>query len=308
MASQLMSVNGPQSWVEQTYSPAAVAGVSVLVVAATISFFAVLYMIAAIIITSYHNSHAFLRSHLGAYFLSLVLAEAIQAIGSLLSARWIALHAVTAGTFCAAQGALKNAGNVSTALWTMVIAFHTFCVVFLRFNAPTWVFYTTLGGVWVVVGVNLVLGPGVVQTVAGGPFWGVSGYWCWITDEYRLAQFMMEYFFMFLTATISGILYVIIFLRLRGNIIDVDESDPDRSPTAPRRSRFRYRLVHAQQPYPVIYIVLVLPIAACRWAEIFGKSVPFGMTIFADTVFVLSGLINAILYSTTRPVPPVPTV
>lgn len=42
------------------------------------------------------------------------------------------MREVQAGRFCATQGALKNAGNVSTSLWTLVIAIHTFTLVFLK--------------------------------------------------------------------------------------------------------------------------------------------------------------------------------
>jgi hypothetical protein len=44
--------------------------------------------------------------------------------------------------------------------------------------------------------------------------------------------------------------------------------------------------------YPVAYVILVLPIAAVRWSETYGAEVPFGVTIFADTVFLLSGTLS----------------
>jgi hypothetical protein len=37
------------------------------------------------------------------------------------------------------------------------------------------------------------------------------------------------------------------------------------------------------------YVVLVLPATASRWSETYGGQVPFAVTIFADSVFVLSG-------------------
>ena len=41
--------------------------------------------------------------------------------------------------------------------------------------------------------------------------------------------------------------------------------------------------------YPVAYVVLILPIAACRWSATYNGNVPFAATIFADAVFLLSG-------------------
>jgi Slime mold cyclic AMP receptor len=112
-----------------------------------------------------------------------------------MSARWIALREVHAGRFCAAQGALKNAGNVSTSLWTLVIAIHTFTLVFLKVRVPQKVLYATLVLVWLFVGFLVILGPAALQRPEKGPFWGVSGSWCWITTNYVAEQFAMEYLF-----------------------------------------------------------------------------------------------------------------
>lgn len=77
------------------------------------------------------------------------------------------------------------------------------------------------------------------------------------------------------------------------------------------------------------YTVLLLPIAACRFAEWSGHQVPFGATIFrfavsfvaqtvwylsyndltySDSVFLLSGFVNVVLFLTTRRVLPMHTV
>lgn len=56
--------------------------------------------------------------------------------------------------------------------------------------------------------------------------------------------------------------------------------------------------------YPVAYTVLILPIAACRYASFAGHKVPFAATIFSGAVFMLSGLVNTILFASTRRVVP----
>ena len=45
----------------------------------------------------------------------------------------------------------------------------------------------------------------------------------------------------------------------------------------------------------------VLPIAIVRFRAFRGDHVPIAATVFADVIFSLSGLFNAILYSFTRP-------
>jgi hypothetical protein len=56
--------------------------------------------------------------------------------------------------------------------------------------------------------------------------------------------------------------------------------------------------------YPVVYTILIVPIAGARFAAFAGKEVPYEVTIFADTVFMLSGFVNAVLFTTTRRVVP----
>jgi hypothetical protein len=72
-------------------------------------------------------------THLHYYFLSLLLSEILQAIGGILSIKWVVegvsydpcltvleayslLQVIKDGTLCMVQGALKNMGDVGTAL------------------------------------------------------------------------------------------------------------------------------------------------------------------------------------------------
>lgn len=66
------------------------------------------------------SDYLFLQSNLGLYFVSLLLANAVAAIGSVMSIHWVVERRVEAGSFCTAQGVVKNIGNVATALWTLV--------------------------------------------------------------------------------------------------------------------------------------------------------------------------------------------
>jgi len=53
--------------------------------------------------------------------------------------------------------------------------------------------------------------------------------------------------------------------------------------------------------YPVAYTIIILPIAVARFT---GGDVPFGVTIFCDTIYLLSGAVNAILFTATRRILP----
>lgn len=48
------------------------------------------------------------------------------------------------------------------------------------------------------------------------------------------------------------------------------------------------------------YTIIILPIAAARFSSFAGSDVPFAATIFCDTVFLFSGLVNVVLFTCTR--------
>ena len=56
--------------------------------------------------------------------------------------------------------------------------------------------------------------------------------------------------------------------------------------------------------YPVAYTILVIPIVSTRIATFIGAPVPYQVTIFTASIFMLSGFVNAVLFTTTRRVLP----
>lgn len=296
-------------------------GSTVLCVIAGISFASVLSLLIVMAVSAFRSLKSgasdqlmFVRTHVAAYFVSLLFSDFIQALGSLMSIQWVMEHGITLGVPCTAQGAIKNGGNVGTALWSMVIAIHTFCILFLGFRPRDFALYGTLVGVWSLVGFIVVVGPAVVETSARGPYFGIAGIWCWITDPYQNERLLLEYLWMFSSAFISFVLYVLVFLKLRGNIV-----------VSGWRIRFRRRSsapswdmqtgkdqIDAQTMgiarqmlwYPIAYIVIILPIAVVRYLEWMGHTMPEPILIFSDAVFLFSGFINTILFCTTRRILP----
>ncbi|KAF8577435.1 hypothetical protein K439DRAFT_553971 [Ramaria rubella] len=305
--------NGNSVVTHVLYSQTESHGPLALAIAAGVSLCSVTAMLVAIAINGFKTQHEFIRSQVGAYFLSLVLSDLLQASGSIMNARWVVIQGVTTGPLCTAQAALKQTGNVGTALWSLIIAIHTFSLLFIRLRISNAVFFSILGGVWVFIGFVVMMGPVLLQQDTLGPFWGISGYWCWITDAYRVEQLTDEYLFMFITALVSIVLYTLIFFRLRGNIQGfglqirfrrVREPWVENAVDDSQMSTVGKQMLW----YPMAYTIIILPIAACRWSIIFGHEVPYGATMAADSIFVLSGFVNAILYSTTRKIVTLPTV
>jgi len=249
------------------------------------------------------------RTHVAAYFVSLLVSDLIQAIGSILNAHWISQRAVEVGSLCSAQGVLKQIADVSTAVWTMVIATHTFCLLFLELKSSRFTLIATLISGWSGIAAVVIAGPAAMDTVHHGPFYGISGYWCWIGPHWNGSRVGLDYLFMFMAAFFSFLLYMAIFLRMRGNIIVEGRRISFRiKKAAPWRGKqFESQaLTIARQMllYPVAYTILILPIAASRFSAFAGEDVPFGVTVFSAAVFLLSGIVNVTLFTMTRRILP----
>ena len=51
------------------------------------------------------------------FFVSLLVANILQAIGTLINSEWVNKRNAVSGGLCSAQGGIKQAGNVGIALW-----------------------------------------------------------------------------------------------------------------------------------------------------------------------------------------------
>ena len=53
--------------------------------------------------------------------------------------------------------------------------------------------------------------------------------------------------------------------------------------------------------FPAVYILNILPNSVVRWIQFNGGTTPYQATLFANTIFSLSGTFNLILFLWTRP-------
>jgi hypothetical protein len=153
-----------------------------------------------------------------------------------------------------------------------------------------------------------------------GPYYGISSYWCWIAPTYRIARYATDYLFMTAAAAFSFILYSLAFFRLRGNIsvagnkisfhprpeVGNGRMSDETTTEAHERRIGLYLTTVARHMlwYPIVYIILVLPVAISRLSTFSGVSVPFSVTIFTAAVFMLHGFLNTVLFCTTRTILP----
>jgi len=312
--------NGSDLTVMVKYTLRETNGVTVLIVASCLSLAAVFGLLTAISISAFNtrksrDSHLFVRTHVAGYFVSMLVCDMLQAIGSIINAAWVRHQMVELGTLCMAQGAVKQTSDVGTAIWTLIIAIHTFCILFLEWKIRTYALWATLVFGWSTIFALVMIGPATLNTEQRGSFFGVSGYWCWISEEYEAERVTLDYMIMWSSAFFSFILYTLVFLRLRGNIVvsgwRVRFRRRQSSGLATFRSQSSDKLLGIARQmllYPIAYTVLILPIAAARFTSWSGREVPFEATIFCDTIFLLMGAVNVVLFTTTRRVLPPQTV
>ncbi|EPQ57650.1 hypothetical protein GLOTRDRAFT_137912 [Gloeophyllum trabeum ATCC 11539] len=301
--------------VKSLYTGQEKSGIVILIAASAISCVAVLGLLSAISLSAFNtrtsaSPHLFVRTHVAAYFMSLMVSDLMQVVGSIMNAKWVHEMAVTYEHFCTIQACIKQAADIGLALWSLIIAVHTFNVLFLRLEVPRVALYVTIVGGWSTVAALVIAGP-ATSSNQDGPFYGISGYWCWITDLYATKRFVLDYMIMFISALLSFVLYALIFLRLRGILIVEGRHisfrvRPALSGSLGNRMNESYvaSVTRRMLLYPIAYTIIILPIAVVRFVEWSGHNVSFSLTIACDTVYLFSGAINAILFSTTRRILP----
>ncbi|KAI0641914.1 hypothetical protein C8Q79DRAFT_1113248 [Trametes meyenii] len=313
-------LNGHQFVLRRPYTESEARGVLVLAVVSCISATSVAGLLLAMAVSAYNtrklaSPKLFVRSHVAVYFTCMLLCEVAQTIGSIMNLRWYKQMMVTYETYCTVQGVLKHVSDVGTAYWyAYIIAVNTFWILFLRWRLRRAIMVCAFLGGWSTISTIVTIGPGSIQQVERGPFYAISGYWCWIQDEYPTERITLDYMIMFLSALLSFVMYILIFLNLRGNISlhgwrlswHSRGSSTERCPKS--IDTHAVNIAKGMLLYPIVYVALVLPIAISRFTVWLGHEVPFAITIACDSIFLLSGFVNVVLFLTTRRVLPVGTV
>ncbi|KAJ3761828.1 hypothetical protein EV360DRAFT_37049 [Lentinula raphanica] len=307
--------NGEWLLTRVAYTSKEHSGVTFLLVVSSLSLVAVVGLLSVISLSAFNTrsykkeEHLFVRTHVGAYFISLLCCDLIQAIGSLYNGRWVNSGAVLLDNYCTAQGVFKQIADVGSALWTIIIAVHTFYLLVLERRTNQFTLVATLIAGWSGIFAIVISGPAVLDTVDRGPFFGISGYWCWISDGYDVPRITLDYLIMFVALFSCLVLHGLIHLRLRGYMSmkgwrmtfykqkqerPVDRHFEDKGETIARQMLL----------FPLAYSITLLPIAVSRFAAWNGHLVSFEETVFCETVYLLSGCVNVTLFCTCRQILP----
>ncbi|KAH7104919.1 hypothetical protein BKA62DRAFT_429701 [Auriculariales sp. MPI-PUGE-AT-0066] len=257
------------------------------------------------------DQRAFLQRQLGVFVLCLLVSDFIQSISGMIQFQWAAHRSIHDGSLCRTQAAMLLAGDLGVCIWNAVVAMHTFMAIVLRRTLSTWavIFVLVLG--WAAILLLTIIGPMALQDERG-PFFGHTRYWCFVTDPYSSARLWLHYVPIFISLFVIFVLYVLVFLSLRGFIVmgiegsrfkfvcHTPEGGTATAAVNLLTQRSNADIARKMLWYPAAYVLIVLPIASARLAAINHQFVPSSIWMFAIVSLFLSGFINVTIYTATR--------
>ncbi|KAF8517260.1 hypothetical protein BU17DRAFT_91948 [Hysterangium stoloniferum] len=249
------------------------------------------------------------------YVLSLFLADFIHGVGSALGVRWLAQGVVE--SFYVHKGVLLQGGSSVVALSTLAIAVHTFSIVFLKKGASSInLAVVVVGMVWFYIILFIGISVGI-HSKPDDLFYSPTPYWCFVSSQFTFERVIGEYAWLWLTALVSLLLYVLLFFFLRGNLVYNDKSWKKLDFRRIGQHKFLLEGYSAAKDafimllYPISYIGLIMGLSIVRWIDFIPQdhdpqrpdkhTVPVAVTFLAQGIFALSGVVNIILLAYTRP-------
>ncbi|KAI0266783.1 hypothetical protein BC834DRAFT_113145 [Gloeopeniophorella convolvens] len=251
------------------------------------------------------------------YMLSLFGFDVMQALGGIFNVRWAHNGIVQTGSYCTAQGVVKQIGELGVALITLVLTTHTFVTALWRVGSHArGVAFGVVGvaclfiALWVGIGLSIHHKNYEVPTPVSctwlpfdSPVDATMQYWCWIGSRFPFERVGGEYLWLWFALFTSVAMYVPLYFWAEGRI-SVDEVKWYKFYIHKPEERIEYtqrRASLGMLAYPIAYSFIVLPLSIARWLLFNHRDVPSAATFFANYIFNLSGAINVLLFITIRP-------
>lgn len=188
---------------------------------------------------------------------NLLLADLQQAIAFAISFHWLRIGKIVAPTGpCVVQGWFVNVGDVASGLFVLAIAIHTWLGVLKGYRITYVWFVVVTVGIWVLSVALTLIGP-IMHKKA---FFARASGWCWISSDYQLERLWLHYFWVFVVEFGTIAIYGHIFFHLRGRISSIIHNDVSK---LARATKFMIM-------YPLVYVILTLPIAVGRMVAMTG--------------------------------------
>ncbi|KAL1670490.1 hypothetical protein GGG16DRAFT_105127 [Schizophyllum commune] len=246
------------------FSSGEIAGLVFVVIAGTLSAVSVAAVLFYLFYSMSRQAYS-LSGHTHYYFLNLMAAEFVQALGGMMTAEWVREHRVLEGISCNVQGVLKQLGDV-------VVAF-TFAPKLNNGFSPSQLYVAPF--VIIFMWTLAILFIAIPASIHSGDYYGNTGYWCWIRDEYDAQRVGLEYVWLYMAMFVSIICYACIAATVKGYNV---------------RSLFG---ASREPPVQRLY-------QQDRTNRRRMNQMALQMMFFASFLFSLSGFLNVILFGFTR--------
>ncbi|EIN14634.1 hypothetical protein PUNSTDRAFT_41779 [Punctularia strigosozonata HHB-11173 SS5] len=265
----------------------------------------------------------FMNSTMGKYLISLMVVDFIQGCAFTLNFLWARHGHINVDGVCVAQAILSQIGDLGIALWCVTLA--NTDQVLRNCNA-----YFLAHSISIEKGD---VGPSGEKLVGFNALAqrysldGISGAWCWISSDYEVDRVPFLYAWVFLTIFVSSIIYALIYLKfsgfigmdLRGRPTGLFQWTKWTTPSTRQSmmhiggstghssgsgdgsvSHHAHTVAKRLMWLPIIYMVVVIPVAICRIGSLAGWEPPFWFFVFAGICFASSGTSDSILFLFTR--------
>jgi len=249
------------------------------------------------------RERVFLTTHLGYYLACLLISGLFGGVASFLEITWAQSGAILQDGRCNTQGIFLQLGDIGTATFSFVIAFHTMNNLVLQKKLPT---FAVLGVIllgWAFTMSLAIIGPATTTN-----FYDIEGLWCWISISHPGFQIFMNIIPVLLVAVLLVFMYGATYIKLRLDASDDDYAISLTGSTVNMSGddyrRFLRPIAKKLFFYPIVYTTLVLPMAIIRLALLLDAPVPSSAIIFAAICDASMGFANTVVYVTTRNVGP----
>lgn len=234
-------------------------------------------------------------------FMNLIFADLCQASAFVISFYWIAKNAILAPTVtCATQGFLLHFGDVASAFFVLSIAVHTFMTAVLSTRVAYPTFNVMLWLVWLAALVLTVLGLALHKQT----YFVRAGAWCWVSDDYEAERLALHYVWLFLSEFGLLVIYLVTFFKLRHQTSQLFAEQRRASNELANQTTVDAvkRITKLMMLYPFVYVLLTLPISACRmWSMAHdGQPVSDATQCIVGALLASCGWVDCLLYSLTR--------
>jgi hypothetical protein len=220
---------------------------------------------------------------------NLLLADFQQSIAFMLNVEWLRRDSIAVGTStCWAQGWFVSTGDLSSGLFTLAIALHSYADIVHDFRLSHRLFMSVIASLWIF---NYLL---AIASVALHPadVFVRAGAWCWINNRYPTERLWLHYAWIlvaeFGTLVIYALTFTIIRKRVASSFYDVETK---------HRAESAAKLVVA---YPVIYVICTLPLVIARLMSMAHREVTYLQLCVAGAMITSNGWLDVLLYSVTR--------